>query len=158
MNKPMFVIFDTNAYYQSRSGSSEGGNVKPPKKYMIEAAGVVEGTADDYNNYSYSVYAEIEALKAQLKRIYKKNPIPGQPTNKKGKPYPYFIYNQAVVFVDDTANVTAVQQMITDMGFQANSQMEWIEQSQQTYDIIQLVLGASARSLCSLQPLELPTL
>lgn len=141
MNKPMFVIFDTNAYYQSRSGSSEGSNVKPPKKYMIEAAGVVEGTADDYNNYSYSVYAEIEALKAQLKRIYKKNPIPGQPTNKKGKPYPYFIYNQAVIFVDDTANVTAVQQMITDMGFQANSQMEWIEQSQQTYDIIQLVLG-----------------
>ena len=46
-----------------------------------------------------------------------------------------------MVFVDDTANVTTVQQMITDMGFQANSQMEWIEQSQQTYDIIQLVLG-----------------
>ncbi len=143
MNKPMFVIFDTSAYYQSRyPGGSDGGNtVKPPKKYMIEAAGVVEGGVDDYNNYTYSVYAEIEALKAQLKRIYRKNPIPGQPTNKKGKPYPYFIYNRAVVFVDDTANVTTVQQMITDMGFQANSQMEWIEQSQQTYDIIQLVLG-----------------
>ena len=108
---------------------------------MIEAAGVVEGTVDDYNNYTYSVYAEIDALKAQLKRIYKKKPIPGQPTNKKGKPYSYFIYNQAVVFVDDTENVTEVQQMITDMGYQANSQMEWIEQSQQTYDIIQLVLG-----------------
>ncbi len=143
MNKPMFVIFDTSAYYQSRypSGSDGGTTVKPPKKYMIEAAGVVEGGIDDYNNYTYSVYAEIEALKAQLKRIYRKNPIPGQPTNKKGKPYPYFIYNRAVVFADDTANVTAVQQMITDMGFQANSQMEWIEQSQQTYDIIQLVLG-----------------
>lgn len=141
MNKPMFVIFDTSAYYQSRSGGSEGNTVKPPKKYMIEAAGVVEGTVDDYNNYTYSVYAEIDALKAQLKRIYKKKPIPGQPTNKKGKPYSYFIYNQAVVFVDDTENVTEVQQMITDMGYQANSQMEWIEQSQQTYDIIQLVLG-----------------
>lgn len=143
MNKPMFVIFDTNAYYQSRysGGSDSGTSVKPPKKYMIEAAGVVEGTVDDYNNYTYSVYAEIEALKNQLRRIYKKNPIPGQPTNKKGKPYSYFIYNQAVIFVDDTENVTEVQQMITDMGFQANSQMEWIEQSQKTYDIIQLVLG-----------------
>ncbi len=141
MNKPMFVIFDTSAYYQSRSGGSDGNTVKPPKKYMIEAAGVVEGGVDDYNNYTYSVYAEIEALKAQLKRIYKKKPIPGQPTNKKGKPYPYFIYNQAVVFVDDTENVTEVQQVITDMGYQANSQMEWIEQSQKTYDIIQLVLG-----------------
>ena len=38
-------------------------------------------------------------------------------------------------------NVTAVQKAITDMGFQANSQMEWIEQSQQTYNMIQLVLG-----------------
>lgn len=138
MNKPMFVIFDTNAYYQSQSGD---GQTKPPKKYMINAAGVVEGGIDDYNNYAYSVYTEIEGLKTQLKQIYKKNPIPGQPTNKKGKPYPYFIYDQAVLFVDDMENVTSVQQAVIDMGYRANSQMQWIEQSQQTYDIIQLVLG-----------------
>ena len=126
MNKPMFVIFDTDAYYQSKWSSADN-SVKPPKKYMIEAAGVVEGGVDDYSNYSYSVYADVELLKEQLKRVYKKNPIPGQPTNKKGKPYSYFVYNQAMVFVDDMDNVTAVQQMITDMGFQANSQMEWIE-------------------------------
>jgi len=82
-----------------------------------------------------------EGLKAQLKQIFKKKPIPNQPTNKKGKPYPYFIYEQAVVFVDDMANVTDVQQTLIDMGFQAESQMQWIEQSQQTYDVIQLVLG-----------------
>ena len=139
MNKPMFVIFDMDAYYQSQGGGENG--VKPPKKYMIEAAGVVEGSVDDYNNYAYSVYTEIEGLKAQLKQIFKKRPIPDQPTNKKGKPYPYFIYNSAVVFVDDMENVTEVQKSITDMGYQANSQMEWIEQSQQTYDMIQLVLG-----------------
>lgn len=139
MGKPMFVIFDMDAYYQSQGGGEN--QPKPPKKYMIEAAGVVEGGVDDYNSYAYSVYAEIEVLKAQLKHIFKKNPIPNQPTNKKGKPYPYFIYDSAVVFVDDMENVTGVQQTIGDMGYQANSQMQWIEQSQQTYDIIQLVLG-----------------
>ncbi|MCI8518464.1 MAG: ABC transporter permease [Hungatella sp.] len=139
MNKPMFVIFDTDAYYQSRGGGES--QVKPPKKYMINAAGVVEGGVDDYNSYAYSVYTEIDALKTLLKQIYKKKPIPGQPTNKKGKAYPYFIYDRAMVFVDDMANVTDVQQMITDMGYEANSQMQWIEQSQQTYDVIQLVLG-----------------
>ncbi|MCI9148335.1 MAG: ABC transporter permease [Hungatella sp.] len=139
MNKPMFVIFDMDTYYQSQGGGENAP--KPPKKYMIETAGVVEGGIDDYNNYAYSIYTEIEGLKAQLKQIFKKNPIPNQPTNKKGKPYPYFIYDNAVVFVDDMANVTEVQQVISDMGYQANSQMEWIEQSQQTYDIIQLVLG-----------------
>ena len=142
MNKPMFVIFDTDAYYQSRSGGSgDGTPVKAPKKYLIRTAGVVEGGIDDYNSYAYGVYTDIDQLKTQLKKIYKKNPIPGQPTNKKGKPYSYFIYNQAYVYVDDMENVTAVQKTITDMGFQANSQMEWIEQSQQTYNMIQLVLG-----------------
>ena len=142
MNKPMFVIFDTDAYYQSRSGGSgDGTPVKAPKKYLIRTAGVVEGGIDDYNSYAYGVYTDIDQLKTQLKKIYKKNPIPGQPTNKKGKPYSYFIYNQAYVYVDDMENVTAVQKAITDMGFQANSQMEWIEQSQPTYNMIQLVLG-----------------
>ncbi len=142
MNKPMFVIFDTDAYYQSRSGGSgDGTPVKAPKKYLIKTAGVVKGGIDDYNSYAYGVYTDIDQLKTQLKKIYKKNPIPGQPTNKKGKPYSYFIYNQAYVYVDDMENVTTVQKAITDMGFQANSQMEWIEQSQQTYNMIQLVLG-----------------
>lgn len=142
MNKPMFVIFDTDTYYQSRSGGSgDGTPVKAPKKYLIKTAGVVEGGIDDYNSYAYGVYTDIDQLKTQLKKIYKKNPIPGQPTNKKGKPYSYFIYNQAYVYVDDMENVTTVQKAITDMGFQANSQMEWIEQSQQTYNMIQLVLG-----------------
>ena len=142
MNKPMFVIFDTDAYYQSRSGGSgDGTPVKAPKKYLIRTAGVVEGGIDDYNSYAYGVYTDIDQLKTQLKKLYKKKPIPGQPTNKKGKPYSYFIYNQAYVYVDDMENVIAVQKAITDMGFQANSQMEWIEQSQKTYNMIQLVLG-----------------
>lgn len=142
MNKPMFVIFDTDAYYQSRNGGSgDGTPVKAPKKYLIRTAGVVEGGIDDYNAYAYGVYTDIDQLKTQLKKLYKKKPIPGQPTNKKGKPYSYFIYNQAYVYADDMENVTAVQKAITDMGFQANSQMEWIEQSQQTYNMIQLVLG-----------------
>ena len=142
MNKPMFVIFDTDAYYQSRNGGNgDGTPVKAPKKYLIRTAGVVEGGIDDYNSYAYGVYTDIDQLKTQLKKLYKKKPIPGQPTNKKGKPYSYFIYNQAYVYVDDMENVIAVQKAITDMGFQANSQMEWIEQSQKTYNMIQLVLG-----------------
>lgn len=139
MNKPMFVIFDTNAYYQSQGGGEQ--SVKPPKKYLINAAGVVTGGVDDYNSYAYSVYTDIDGLKSQLKKIYKKNPIPGQPTNKKGKPYNYFIYNQAVVSVDSMDYVMDVQKQINDMGFQANSQMEWLEQSQQQSNMIQAVLG-----------------
>lgn len=139
MGQPMFVIFDTDAYYQSQGNADPP--VKAPKKYLVDAAGVIEGGVDDYNSNSYSIYADIEVLKSELKKVYKKKPIPGQPTNKKGKPYNYFVYEQAVVYADDMANVTTLQKQINDMGFQANSQMEWLEQSQQTSNMIQAVLG-----------------
>lgn len=143
MNKPLFVIFDMDSYYQSQNGgTTEGGTpVKPPKKYLLSASGLVEGGLEDWNNYSYNIYVDLEALKSQLKQIFKKKPIPNQPTNKKGKPYSYFIYDQAIVEVDDMANVTAVQKSITDMGYQANSNMEWLEQSQKQARMVQALLG-----------------
>ncbi len=39
------------------------------------------------------------------------------------------------------ANVTAVQKAITDMGYQANSNMEWLEQSQKQAKMVQALLG-----------------
>lgn len=137
MGKPMFVVFDMDKYYQSQGDST----VKAPKKYLLKTAGVVEGGVNDYNEYAYSVYAELEPLKTQLRKIFKKNPIPGQPTNKKGKAYTYFIYNSAVVNVDSMENVTDVQQRLTDMGFQAYSNADWMEQTEQQSKMIQTVLG-----------------
>ncbi|WP_124068071.1 FtsX-like permease family protein [Clostridium sp. E02] len=143
MNRPMFVIFDTDAYYQAQSGGSseDGTKMKPPKKYLIPTAGLVEGEIQDYNNYSYSIYVDLETLKSQLKQIFKKKPIPNQPTNKKGKPFNYFIYNQAVVEVDDMANVAQIQKAISDMGYQAESNMDWLKQSQKQAKMVQALLG-----------------
>lgn len=89
MEDAIFVIFDTDAYWRSQGGSDENGNpVKQPKKYLIEACGIMEGELGEWNNNnSQSVLCNMEALKSELKRIFKKNPIPGQPTRKNGKPY-----------------------------------------------------------------------
>ena len=138
MGRPMFAIFDMDAYYQSQNPES---GVKTPKKYLLKTAGVVEGEVSDFNDYSYSVYTELEPLEAQLRKIFKKNPIPGQPTNKKGKPYRYLIYNTCVVNVDEVENVTDVQKQLTDMGFQAYSRADWMEQSEKQSKMIQAVLG-----------------
>ena len=132
---------DTVFYYFNPSYSSSSEEAKPPKTYLLETVGVVEGTTEDSNEYSYSAYVEIEALKSQLKQIYKKDPIPGQPTNKKGKPYSYFVYDEAVVYADDMENVMDVQKMITDMGLEAYSNMEWLQQQQEQSQMIQAVLG-----------------
>ena len=143
-NKPMFVIFDTDSFEKANAGGENAP--KPPKKYIIETAGVVKGGAsmdeyDNYNNYSYGIYCNIDALKVMLKKIYKNRLIPDQPTTKKGKPLKYLVYDSAKVYVDDMKNVIAVQKQITEMGYQAESQMEWIEQSKASTNMIQMVLG-----------------
>lgn len=144
MGKPMFVIFDMDAYYQSQgSGSSSDGTpVKPPKKYMIETTGMLAGGENGYSNYSWYVFTDIDGLKAQLKKVFKKGtPIPGQPTNKKGKPLNELVYNSAEVFVDDMENVTQVQEQLATMGYQVNSQMDFLESSRQQSNMVQAVLG-----------------
>lgn len=144
MGKPMFVIFDMDAYYQSQgSGSSSDGTpVKPPKKYMIETTGMLAGGENGYSNYSWYVFTDIDGLRAQLKKVFKKGtPIPGQPTNKKGKPLNELVYNSAEVFVDDMENVTQVQEQLAAMGYQVNSQMDFLESSRQQSNMVQAVLG-----------------
>lgn len=144
MGKPTFVIFDMDAYYQSQgSGSSSDRTpVKPPKKYMIETTGMLAGGENGYSNYSWYVFTDIDGLKAQLKKVFKKGtPIPGQPTNKKGKPLNELVYNSAEVFVDDMENVTQVQEQLAAMGYQVNSQMDFLESSRQQSNMVQAVLG-----------------
>lgn len=143
MNDSIFTIFDVDAYYsaQYNDGSDSENVVKPPKKYLVEACGVVEGTLEDYNNYSWNVYCDIDALKAQLKKIFKNKPIPGQPTTSSGKPYKELYYDNIYVSVDKMENVKEVQNAITELGYQAESNMEWIEAEQKNFGYIQAVLG-----------------
>ncbi len=145
MNDSIFVIFDTDAYWGSQGGGSGDNNtpVKQPKKYLIEACGMMDGEFGDWGNrYGQSVLCDMDALKAELKRVFKKNPIPGQPTRKNGKPYNELFYSEMVVQVDDMANVTALTKMINDMGYNANSSVEWIQQQIDSMNMIQAVLGA----------------
>lgn len=118
-----------------------GVNNGKQKKYMFPVSGLVKGNPDEYNEYSYGLFTDIEQLKTQLKRIYRKDPIPGQPTNKKGKPYNFFVYDIVYVNVDEMDHVLEVQNAITDMGFYTYSSMQWLEQAQEQTDMIQAVLG-----------------
>lgn len=138
MGKPMFVIFDMDSYYSSQGGDAQA---KAPKKYMLNTAGMVAGSFDDYSDYAFNVYVDIDLLRAQLKKIYGKKAIPGQPTNQKGKPLKELVYSQMIVNVDKMENVMDVQNALTEDGFQAYSNMEWMEQSEKQSGMIQTVLG-----------------
>lgn len=143
MNDDIFIVFDMDAYYnaQYNDGSDTGETIAPPKKYLVEACGIVEGGIEDYNTHSWSVYCDIEALKTQLKKVFKNKAIPGQPTTSSGKPYKELYYNSLYVSVDNMDYVKEVQNAITELGYQAESNMEWVESTQKQYGYIQAVLG-----------------
>ena len=142
-NDPIFFIMDSDAYWNSKYGGTDanGNPIPQPKKYMYESTGLVAGTTDEYNEFSYEAYCNIEALKTQLKKIFKNRPIPNQPTRTNGKPYKEWYYQEMFVKVDEMENVEEVQQQIIDMGYYAYSNAEWVEQMEDQYAMVQGVLG-----------------
>ena len=136
----IFVIFDTDAYYQSKWNDSQTP-VAPPKKYLVKGSGLVAGGQEEWNNHSYNIYCDIDQLKSQLKKIFKNKVIPGQPTTTSGKPYKELFYNEIQVNVDDMNNMAAVQAEITNLGYQASSNAEWIDSQKKQAGYIQAVLG-----------------
>lgn len=155
MKDQIFYILDTESYYQSQNtqiqgngqtaaGAGSGESVKPaapPKKYQFPASGVLAGGPEEYNNNSFEVYADLEALKAQVKKAFKKKAIPGQPTNKKGKPYKELFYNSLYVRVEDMKYVEEVQKAVKALGVEANSNIEWLRQTQEQMKTIQMAMG-----------------
>ena len=142
-NDPIFFIMDSDAYWNAKYGGvDESGNpIAQPKKYMYPSTGLVAGTPDEYNEFSWEAYCNIEALKTQLKKIFKNRAIPNQPTRPNGKPYKEWYYNELFVKVDEMENVAEVQQQIIDMGYYAYSNAEWVEQMEGQYAMVQAVLG-----------------
>ncbi|MDE5939837.1 MAG: ABC transporter permease [Lachnospiraceae bacterium] len=142
MKDPIFVIFDMNAYYESGSTDENGQTKKPPKKYLIETCGVEATPGEgEWSQYGWNTYCDIDQLVKELQKIFKNKVIPGQPQTKTGKPYKEIFYSQLFVNVDSMDNVVALQNALTDMGYDAYSQAEWVESEQKTMGYIQAVLG-----------------
>lgn len=144
----IYVIYDVDAYYQYESGknmvSTDPNQAAPkkPKSYTAKTAGVLAGGPTDWSMDSDCIYCDMDALIKQLKKEFKGKAIPGQPTNKAGKPYKKIFYSELDVEVDDMKNVAAVTQQITDMGYEAYNNAEWIQSEMEQMNMIQAVLGA----------------
>lgn len=141
MNDTIFVVFDTDAFYSAGSTTEDGQTIPPPKKYMIEACGVEAAMEDSWSQYGWYTFCDIEQLIPQLKKIFKNKVIPGQPQTKAGKPYKEIFYNELDVNVNSMDNVMEIQNYLTELGYQAYSNAEWVESNQKSMAAIQAVLG-----------------
>ena len=141
MTDSIMYIFDMDRYYQSQSGGENGEVVKPPKKHIVPTAALMAGSVEEYSQDSYMVYCDINQLKTILKKEFKNKAIPGQPTTASGKPLKEIYYSSIVVNVDGIDNVSDLQNQIKELGFDAQSNAEWVESTQDQLGYIQLILG-----------------
>lgn len=113
----------------------------PGKKYILPAAGVQKSDPNSYNEYSWDIYADIEALKTQMHRVYKGKAWPDQEATKSGKPKGPFTYSQLIVRTDSVEHTKEVQQVLRDAGYNTNSEIEYIDAMRQQSRITQAILG-----------------
>lgn len=112
------------------------------KRVPIKVSGITVGSESDYSDFSYNCYADMDNLKAFIKKNYGLNDVvPEQPVDKNGKPYKDLKYSQLVVNVDGSENVEEVLQTINDMGYRGDANKEWIEETEKQFMIIEAGLG-----------------
>lgn len=156
-NDSLFLILDQDSYYQSQntntggsSGVSEGGaeagsqGQQPPaapKKYVVKGSGVIAGGMDNYSMDSFKVYCDLDKLREYLKKEFNGRVIPGQPSTKSGKPYSKFVYSSAKVQADDMENVEELAGTIRSLGYNVETNAEYIDSMKKQFAMVQAVLG-----------------
>ncbi|MBO5425788.1 MAG: ABC transporter permease [Lachnospiraceae bacterium] len=118
-----------------------GNLVNTARKKIIPIVAMVEGGVEEYSKYSYAAYAELDILKNYIKKVYKGEAIPGQPTDRNGNPLNYWVYLMATVRVSDKDMVEDAVAYFREMGYRVDNSQEWLEETESMLNIVQLVLG-----------------
>ena len=160
-NDNLFLILDQDGYYQSRNtpgaGAAESGDgmsggtsgsgaqgTQPqaaPKKYVVKGSGVVSGGMDSYHTDSFKVYCDLDKLREYLRKEFRGRVIPGQPSTKSGKPYSKFVYSSAKVQADEMEKVEQLSAAIRSMGYNVETNAEYIDSMKKQFAMVQAVLG-----------------
>ena len=154
MKDSMFLITDTENYdtdngaafgestdSSGTDGQSDSGKPKTVQKYVVRASGIVSGGLDDYTTSYDSVYCDLETLKQLLRKEYAGRVIPGQPQTKAGKPLKEFYYTSLKVKADDMDHVNEVADVIRNMGYNVETNAEYLDSMKSQFAVVQAVLG-----------------
>lgn len=156
-NDSLFLILDQDGYYQPQNtttgvspegseGGAEAGNQgqqtpAAPKKYVVKGSGVIAGGMDTYSMDSFRIYCDLDKLREYLKKEFRGRVIPGQPSTKSGKPYSKFVYSSAKVQADDMENVEELAGTIRSLGYNVETNAEYIDSMKKQFAMVQAVLG-----------------
>lgn len=137
MNPPQIDIFESKIELLPTSQYFEG---RRPRGYVLNPTGI---TSEDDWNYAWDIfmdYETFEKLKADFDRKNRTN-SDTQNGGSRRKEEDKNQYDEMKVSVDEVDNVQEVQQQIKDMGFEAYSLTDALENMNQTSSLIQMILG-----------------
>ncbi len=156
-NDSLFLILDQDGYYQTQNPDISGGSVgeaggadttgqgqrvqAAPKKYVVKGSGVIAGGIDDYSMDSFKIYCDLDQLRGYLQKEFRGRVIPGQPSTKSGKPYSKFVYSSAKVQADDMEHVEELASTIRSLGYNVETNAEYIDSMKKQFAMVQAVLG-----------------
>lgn len=149
----MFLITDTEHYNTDQGNAALGGavdgnesstdtnQVKVIQKHVVKASGLIKGGLDDYNENYDTVFCDLDTLKKLLKKEYAGKVIPGQPQTKAGKPVKGFYYTSLQVKADNMDAVNGIADQIRNMGYEVETNAEYLKSMQSQFAVVQAVLG-----------------
>lgn len=108
---------------------------KAIKPVNVKVVGILDGDGET----SYNVYMPLSLMEKVKKAEQKGQTDADKDRNNQQKKG---VYNQALVKAKETKQVTSILNQIKDMGFEAYSLTEYLESTQKTSRMMQIVLGA----------------
>ncbi len=135
------ILLNPNTDY-GRPGLEQAEKQKIPRPIKITVSGLLKVGNWRYDNQIYTSLETFDKIQKDYDKWQKKvNPdtskLPGvKPVNKRK-----IEYDEVQVFVSDTKKIPEIQQAIRDMGYNANSMIELVNQLSGFANIAQMVLG-----------------
>ena len=90
---------------------------------------------------SYDIYCNLGVMQKYLKQNKVDGVIAGQPLDANGEPYVEWIYDSAIIKVEDTSYVDQVVKKLQNKGYQVENNKELLDSLQRELKIVQLMLG-----------------
>ena len=155
-NDQMFLILDQDAFFNAQQntpvsensgdqsaqsgGNASAGTQKPPKKYVVNACGMVAGDVESYNANYYDVYCNIDVLRSMLQRVCR-TCDPGTADDQDRKAVSVLCLHTAKVQADELDNVETLANQIRELGYNVSTNAEYLKSMQKQFAMVQALLG-----------------
>lgn len=130
----LFSFFDRDVIQ-----NQNGKYVIDGRKTVAPIVGMMP--ANDMLDSSYGMYTDIDALKRYIKSRYHGKLIPGQPVDKRGKALKKLTYSNVFIELNSIDDVENASGYFISMGYQVSSNKEALDEINNMFKIIELVLG-----------------